>query len=210
VILRCSIAPAIPSSNTKAALALFEKGAQLRQIVFAGLQSDRVDIVPAQHARKLLLAFIHKPAKTRSRCAISRVDLNLIARLGVFQGDDADIWHYPFSFIVNMYGHEIVPPATHCQRSRKIGRLKIRNEENHGASCDNFIQIVEGQRRLCAASLWFEKQNLPDESQCMRAAFFRRNKKFNAIGEEDEPNLVVVPDRAESEQTGDFRGQFPF
>src|SRR5437870_6957067 len=154
----------LPSSNTNAALTLFEKGAQLRQIVFAGLQGDRVDIVPAQHAGKLLLAFIHKPAKTRSRCAIRRVDLNLIAGLGVFQGDDADIWQYSFSFIVNMDGHEIVPPSTHCQCSRKIGRLKIRNEENHSASCDNFIQIIEGQRRLCAASLWFEKQNLPDKS----------------------------------------------
>src|SRR5438876_11076382 len=166
-LLHHSFAPPLlrsSSSNTNAALALFEKGAQLRQIVFAGLQSDRVDIVSAQHARKLLLAFIHKPAKTRSRCAIRRVDLNLIPGLGIFQGDDADIWQYSFSFIVDMDGHEIVPPSTHCQCSRKIGRLKIRNEENHGAACDNFIQIVEGQRWLCAPSLWFEKQNLPDKS----------------------------------------------
>src|SRR4030095_11758115 len=89
-LLQHSITPAL-LSNTKAAPALFEKGAQLRQIVFAGLQSDRVDIVPASAARKLLLAFIHKTAKARSRCAVSRVDLNLIARLGVFQGYDADI-----------------------------------------------------------------------------------------------------------------------
>src|SRR2546430_5690175 len=200
----------LPSSNTNAALALFEEGAQLRQIVFAGLQSDRVDIVPAQHARKLLLAFIHKPAKTGSCCPISRVDLNLIAGLSVFQGDDADIWQYPFSFIVNVDGDEIMPPSTHCQRSRKVGRLKIRNEENHGASCDNFIQIVEGQGRFCAASLWFEKQNLPDESQRMGSAFLWRNKKLNAIGKENEPDLVIVPNRAESEQARDFGSQFPF
>src|SRR5439155_1002523 len=57
-----------------------------------------------------------------------------------------------------------LPHRTRMRRSRKIERLKIRNEENHSASCDNFIQIIEGQRRLCAASLWFEKQNLPDKS----------------------------------------------
>jgi hypothetical protein len=152
------------SSNTNAAPAFFEKGAQLRQIIFAGLQGDRVDIVPAQHARKFLVALIHETAKARSRRAIGRVDLNLVAGLSVFQSNDADIWQHPFSFIVDMDGHEIVPPSTHCQRSRKIGRLKIRNEENHGASCDDLIQIVEGQRRICAASLWFEKQNLPDKS----------------------------------------------
>src|SRR4029077_3107208 len=141
---------------------------------------------------------------------ISCVDLNLIPGLGVFQGDDADIWQYPFSFIVNMDGHEIVPPSAHCQRSRKIGRLKVRNEENHCASCDNFIQIVEGQPRLCAASLWLEKQNLPDKPQRMGSAFLWRDKKLNAIGEEDQPDLVIVPDRAESEQARDFGGQFPF
>src|SRR5207245_11519322 len=98
-LLHHSVASAIISSNTNAALALFEKGAQLRQIVFAGLQSDRVDIVPAQHACKLMLAIIHNPVKTRSRTAISCVDLNLIAGLGVFQGDDAAISQYSFSFV---------------------------------------------------------------------------------------------------------------
>src|SRR4029077_10576240 len=44
----------------------------------------------------------------------------------------------------------------------------------------------------------------------MGAAFLWRNKKLNAIGEEDEPDLVIVPDCAESEQTRDFCGQFPF
>jgi hypothetical protein len=79
-------------SNAKPALALFEKRAQLRQIIFAGLEGDPVDIVPAEYARKFLLSFIHKTAKTRSRRAIGRVDFNLIASLGVFQGNDANIW----------------------------------------------------------------------------------------------------------------------
>src|SRR5206468_6290439 len=132
-----------------------------------------------------LVAFIHQTAKTRSRRAIGRVDLNLIAGLGVFQCDDADVWQHPFSFIVNVDRHEIVPSSTHRQRSRKIWGLKIRNEENNGAPCDDFIQIVEGQRRICAASLWFEKQNLSDKSQRVRATFLRRDKKFNAVSEEN-------------------------
>jgi len=142
----------------------------LRQIIFAGLQGDRVDIVPAQHARKLLVALIHETAKARSRRAIGRVDLDLIAGLRVFQGDDADVWQHPFSLIVNVDRHEIVPSSTHRQRSRKIGGLKIRNEKNNGASGDDFIQIVEGQPRICAASLWFEKQNLPDKSVACESA----------------------------------------
>src|SRR4030095_9681776 len=107
------------SSNTEPALALFEKGAQLGQIIFAGLEGDRVDIVPAQQTRKFLLALIHETAKTRSRRAVGRVDLNLITGLGVFQGDDADVWQNFFPFIVNVDRHEIVPSSTHRQRPRK-------------------------------------------------------------------------------------------
>jgi hypothetical protein len=134
----------------------------------------------------------------------------LVAGLGVFQCDDADVWQHPFPFIVNVDRHEIVPSSTHRQRSRKIGGLKIRNEENNGAARDDFIQIVEGQRLIRAASLWFEKQNLSDEPQCVRAAFLRGNKKFNAVSEEDEPDLVIVPDCAESELARDLRRQLPF
>ena len=76
-------------SNTESALALFEKGAQLRQIIFAGLQRDRVDVVPAKHACKLVLAFVDEAAETCSRRAVGRVDFNLFAGLGVFQGDNA-------------------------------------------------------------------------------------------------------------------------
>jgi hypothetical protein len=55
-----------------------------------------------------------------------------------------------------------------------------------------------------------EKQDLANESQRMRPAFFWWNKKLDAIREKNEPNLIVVPDRTESEQAGDFRGQLAF
>src|ERR1044071_3629009 len=90
-----------PSSNTNAALALFKKGAQLRQIILAGLQGYRVDIVPAEHPRKFLLSLVHETAKARSRRAVGCVDLNLIAGFSVFQRNDTDVWQHSFPFIVN-------------------------------------------------------------------------------------------------------------
>src|SRR4030095_802141 len=200
----------LSSSNTEAALALFEKGTQLREVILAGLQSNRIDVVSAQHARKLVLALVDKPANPRSCGAIRSVDLNLIAGLSVFQGDDADIWQNSLSFVMNMDGDEIVSPSTYRQSSRKIGRLEIRNEEHHGAARDNLGQIIEGQRRFRAASLWFEEQNFSDKSQRMRAAFLWWNKKLDAIGEKNQANLVIVPNCTESEQACDFRRQFAF
>ena len=107
-------------SDTEPALALFEKRAQLRQIVLAGLKRDRVDIVPSEQARKFVLSLVYKIAEARSRRAISRVDLNLIASLGVFQSNDADIWQHLFAFVMNMNGHEIMSPSTHGERPREI------------------------------------------------------------------------------------------
>src|SRR5437773_5283576 len=108
---------------------------------------------------------------------------------------------------MNMDGDEIVPSPAHCQRSRKIGRLKIRDEKHNCTSCDDLIQVIERQRWFRSASLRFEKQNLTDEPQSMGPAFFWRNEKFNAIGKENEADLVIVSDRAEGEQAGDLCGQ---
>ena len=38
--------------------------------------------------------------------------------------------------------------------------------------------------------------------------FFGRNEKLHPIGEEKQPDFVVVADGAEGEQTGDFRREF--
>ena len=56
----------------------------------------------------------------------------------------------------------------------------------------------------CAAPLRLKKQNLADKSQRVGPAFFRRDKKLDAIAEEKESDLVVVSNGAEGEQTGDL------
>src|SRR6266403_866986 len=109
-----------------------------------------------------------------------------------------------------MDGYEIVSPPTYRKRSREIGRLKIRDEENRRASRYDLIQVIERQSRLGASSLRLEKQNLADEPQGVRPAFFWRNKKFDAIGEKDQPDLVIVPDCTECEQTSHLCRQFAF
>src|SRR5437016_12856298 len=89
-------------------------------------------------------------------------------------------------------------------------RLKIGDEENYRASRHDLVQVIKGQGRFCAPSLRLEKQDLANESQRVRAAFFWWNKKLDAISEKNEPDLIVVPDRAEGEQASDFCGQLAF
>src|SRR4249919_3973165 len=96
-------------SNPEPAFALFKKRAQWRQIISAGLQRDRINIVPPESARKLRFESSNEIRKNSSRLAICRIDLDLFARLGIFQCNDADVWQRSFAFVLDLNGYEIVP-----------------------------------------------------------------------------------------------------
>src|SRR5918996_2149559 len=44
----------------------------------------------------------------------------------------------------------------------------------------------------------------------MRTAFLRRNEKLDAVGEQEQAHFVVVSNRAEREETGDFGSKLAF
>ena len=82
---------------------------------------------------------IDEACEESPRSAIACVDLDLFPGLGVLQCNDADVRQDLFSFVVNLDGYEIVAPSTYGERSREIRRLKIRDEKDNGASCDDFV-----------------------------------------------------------------------
>jgi len=134
---------------------------------------------------------VDNACKESPRSSIGCVDLDLFPGLGILQCNDTNVRQHFLSFVVNLNGYEIVSPSTHCERSRKIGRLKIGDEENYRASRHDLVQVIKGQGRFCAASLRLEKQDLANESQRVRPAFFWWNKKLDAICEKDEPTLSL-------------------
>src|SRR5262249_9716142 len=112
-------------SNPEPAFALFKKRAQWREIISAGLQRDRINIIAPEYARQLRFKSNGEVCKNSSRLAICRIDLDLFARLGILQGNDADVWQRSFAFVLDLNRHEIVPSSAHGERSREIRRLKI-------------------------------------------------------------------------------------
>ena len=75
--------------------------------------------------------FAGQVGETPACPAIGRVDLDLLAGLGIFQGNDANVWQDLFAFIANMDRDEIVPASAYRQRPRKFCRLKILDEKYH-------------------------------------------------------------------------------
>jgi hypothetical protein len=70
---------------------LLEKRAERRQIIFSGLQRDRIDIIPPERVRKFCVTPADKIHKKRSRFAIRCVDLDLFPGLGILQRNKADV-----------------------------------------------------------------------------------------------------------------------
>src|SRR5260370_30599890 len=183
---RYSIIPVVRHSlaNTDAAFVLFKKRAQWRQIIFAGLERNRINIVPPERARKLRFESSDEISKNSSCLAICRIDLDLFARFGILQGNDADVGQRSFAFVLDLNCYEIVPPPAHREHAREIRRLKIRDEKYNRTASHNFVQIIECQSGLRAASLWFEKQNFSNDTQRVRTTLLRRNEKLDAVGEQ--------------------------
>ena len=121
--------PTLSLSNPETAFALFKKRAQWRQIISAGLQRDRINIVPPERAQQLRFESSDEICKNSSRLAICRIDLDLFACLGILQRNDADVWQRSLAFVPDLNCYEIVPPPAHRERPREIRRLKIRDEK---------------------------------------------------------------------------------
>ena len=83
--------------------------------------------------------FIGEIAELRSRAAIGGIDFNLLAGLGVFERDDADIWQRSLAFVLNMDGDEIMAAAADREGVRKIRRLEIGNEKHNRAPGHDFV-----------------------------------------------------------------------
>src|SRR6267378_6784079 len=61
---------------------------------------------------------------------LKKKNFDLLAGLGVFEGDDADVGQYLLAFVLDVDGDEVMPAAADRERVREIRRLKIGNEKH--------------------------------------------------------------------------------
>ena len=66
------------------------------------------------------------------------------------------------------------------------------------------MQIVERQREVGAAPLGLDVQHLADHPERPVLALLRRHEALDPVGEQDQPDLVVVADGAQREQRAQF------
>ena len=97
--------------------------------------------------------------------------------------------------------------AGHGEGLGKIRRDEIGNQEEDGAAADHAVEVVQSAREVRPPAFGLEIEHLADQAQGVQAAFFWRDVKLDIIAEKQEPDLVVVVDRAEGQDRGHLGGQ---
>src|SRR5882724_4832412 len=103
-----------------------------------------------------------------------------------------------------------MPPGRDRESTREILRLKVGDKKDDRPTGHDLIEVIKGRRRVGPAPHRIKEEDFANDSQGMRAPFLRRDEKLEAIAEEKETDFVVVTDRAESEETGNFCSQLAF
>src|SRR4051794_29799172 len=70
------------------------------------------------------------------------------------------------------------------------------------------VKEVERDVQVCAAAFRLEKENLADDTKHVTAAFAGRDEFLDFVGEENQPDLVIVANGREGEDGSDFGGEF--
>src|SRR5262245_208177 len=70
------------------------------------------------------------------------------------------------------------------------------------------MKIFESPSHFSLPSLRLKIEHFPYDAQDMAPALLRWEKFFNMVGEQDEPDLVMVANRAPGQNGAQFRGDF--
>ncbi len=183
-----------------------EKPNQRLDVWLVGADVDGVHVHRAQHA--VAAGFEHARffRKLRAHAAIRRIENDDLAGLRIFQLDQADVRQFHLARVGDGDRHQVMAAVGNAQRLFIAGGNKIRHQKHHGAPRDDAIQIFQRQADVGALSLRLMIQQLAQHPQHVALAFFRRHEFLDAVGENNQADLVVVLDRRERQQGAQFGG----
>ena len=177
------------------------------QVIFVRAQRDHIDADLEEFLLDGFLPPVLEREISAAQGAVRRVDVDLLARLGILERDNADVGQILLARIDHRDGNEVVAAGGDGEGTRITLIHEIGNKEDHRAPGHHFVQVFQRGGQIGPAVLWLEEEHFADEPQGVQAAFFRMNEKFDLVAEKEEADFVVILDRAEGEDRGDFGGQ---
>ena len=174
---------------------------------------DAVDRFSAQRSFESLIPLAGALGETFAHACRAGVDLDHFARLGVLHGEQTHLQEIPFARVVHVQGHQVVPASNHAQRAPQrrqhmggiASALEIRENAHHGAPPGHGVDEIECVRDVCATTFRLTAQHLAHDAQHMLTTLARWNECLDLVGEQDQPDLVVIANGREREHAGDLR-----
>ena len=128
------------SSDLQSPFPVAKKAPQRRDVVLVGANRNRID--PFLTEVRRTSSEVRAPAssrKARRTARIGSIQFDLLSRFGILEGEQADVRQLFLAGIDDRDGDQVMTAAGDGKFARKIGRLKIGDEENDGAAMQHFI-----------------------------------------------------------------------
>jgi len=122
--------------------------------------------------------------------------------LGVAEFDKPNCRQLFFPEIPQAKRNHIVPFTGEPELFFETGILKIRKNKGNGAPALNSIEVVKRLREIRTGTGGLKREDFADDSENVPAAFFRGDVFFDPVGEKNDADFIVVPNRGKRENSG--------
>ena len=127
-----------------------------------------------------------------------------LPRLGVLELHQPDGGQLRLAPVAHPHRDRVVAPAGDRECALEPARQEVRHQKHHRAPPGDVGQVLEGHADVGAAPVRTVIQQLAQYPEHMPAPLARGHELLDAVAEEDQPDLVVVLDRAEGQQGADL------
>jgi len=128
-----------------------------------------------------------------------------LTRLGITHAHQPHIWQLRNAAVIDLNGHEVMLAAGDVQRLTEVVVVdEVAEYEARTAALDDLCQVLHGLLHIRAMARRFEVQEFANDVKDMLASFLGRYELLDAVGEEDDADLVVVLNGAEGQRGSDL------
>ena len=188
------------------ALAHLEKRNERHHIRLVGPYIDKIQIDQLKTALepgRILFSFRGELFAKRPR---RRIHQYYLAGFGVFQFNKTDIVKSGFAWISNLDRDNIVFLVCDLERTVKSARHEIGQQEDHRLALDHLVHILKRSADISSDTFGLKIEHFPDQPKNMRPPLFGRDIQFYRIGENDQPDFVVILNRRKGQHCAEFGG----
>lgn len=175
-----------------------------------GGEFDAIDSGAAQFVQQIFAPSDLLSGPGAAGGGVGGIDQDTAASFRVTEIDEAGGGECDFLFIADPQGDEVMAASGDAEQITARGHEEIGQEEGDGAAALDLVEEGEGWGEVGSFGGGEEGEDFGDEAQDVGRALGWGDIFFDAVGEEDDADAVLVGDGGEGEESSDFRDEVTF